>query len=165
MRSLKEIMDEHRGEFDFEEPSEGHFERFLEKLPSENRNRKLIVRIAAALAGVSLILFSVQYYRSAEQVPNNISVLSPEVQETLYYYSMQNTEMLELIKNLETVDQNAVNRINQDLKNYDKNYRYLMEDLNRFPGDPRVINAIIEHHRSKTEMLGHIVVQLNELSV
>ena len=164
MTRLEEIVSKNRNFFDSHEPPEGHFDRFKKRLPSVDASRVWEL-IAAVLVGATLILLSIGYYWNDEIKPSNLSNLSPEIQETLLYYHIQNEAMLEKIQEMEVEHNSSMKKIHEDLKSYDEDYRHLLKDLKSYPDDPRVINAIIENHRAKVEMLGFIVKQMNQMNV
>lgn len=162
MKDIEKIIKSRKEEFDYAEPSEGHFERFKGKLAGEAKRNYFILRIAAVVLAALFISTAIWIYSGLDTNENRITVFSSEVQETIYYYNSLNWEMENQIMEMPLEDRREKKRIQQDLKQYEENYDQLMNDLLKFPNDERVINAIIEYHRSKTEMLEHILDQLEQ---
>lgn len=162
MKDIEKIIKDRKEELDYAEPSEGHFEKFQEKLPGEAKRNFFILRIAAIVLAALFISTAIWIYMDLNTNGNRITVFSPEVQETIYYYNSLNWEMESQIMEMPIEDRREKKRIQNDLKQYEESYDQLMNDLLKFPNDERVINAIIEYHRSKTEMLEHILDQLQQ---
>lgn len=165
MSKIDDLIANNRDQFDFKEPAKGHDKRFMNKLSkSEHFNYRYLIRLAAILISGMLIFTSVYYYRQKiEYSPDRfLSELNPELRKAVYYYENCNSRMIETIENMEFTSPETKTEIFEDIRNYDKDYKDIMDDLKNYPDNDRVINAFIEHYRSKTELLGFIVAQLNE---
>ncbi len=161
MKKIERIIKERKEEFDYAEPSAGHFESFKRKLPNDTMRNFFILRIAAIVL-VALFATTAMWVYLNLATENNIIVFSPEVQETIYYYNSLNWEIENQIMEMPMQDNREKRKIQQDLKDYEEHYNLLLNDLLKFPNDERVINAMIEYHRSKKEMLEHILDQLDQ---
>ncbi len=162
MKAIDKIIKSRREEFDYAEPAEGHFERFKGKLPKQVKKNYLFLRIAAAVMTATFITAAAWIYTDIETTETRITVFSPEIQETIYYYNSLNWQMENQIMEMPLEDNKEKRRIQNDIEKYEENYPQLMNDLLKFPNDQRVINAVIEYHRSKTQILEHILGHLQQ---
>ena len=165
MKELEKIIKSRREEFDYADPPAGHEERFLEKLNSGNKKSYMFLRIAAVFLAAAFISAASYIFLGLNNEENNMNAFSTEIKETIYYYNTLNHEKESRIMAMPMEDKKEKIRIQDDLKKYEEQYDQLINDLRRFPNDPRVINAIIEYHRSKSEMLEHIIYQLQQTNV
>lgn len=161
MDKLKKFFEENRDDFDHLVPPEGHFDRYREK--QEIKKIKpwyLDLRVAATLI-LSVLLTSLTYML----VYNNqgdylIAGADHEMEETIYYYSLINNEMQLEIEQMEFDTKIEKVSILSDIDQYDKNLKPVLKDLKMYPDDERVKHAVIEHLKEKTEMLQHIISQI-----
>ena len=162
MNDLEKQIKNRREEFDNSLPPEGHFERFREKLDLKpKRNFLFSLRIAAAiLAGAIIIGISIYSMGLSNTESKFYASFDQELKETVYFYSTMNAEMEKEINELNFSTETEKHEILRDIKSYDKNINKIKEDLIMFPSDERVRNALIEHHRNKTELLEFIISQI-----
>lgn len=157
MKRIDQIMDSHKDKFDILEPPEGHFIRFQQKLGKGMViSPKWIQRIAAAVFILALISLTLLPFRS-----DGDKNLSAELKETAWFYNSRSDELLSEIQNADFINSSDKHLIMKDIKKFDKEYEIIIEDLKKFPGDERLINAFIDYHRSRTEFLEEILSQIN----
>lgn len=161
MTDLEKLIRENRDIFNDQEPYKGHFKRF--RMKNDRRSgqsyRGYLQIAAAILTGIILATATVSYF----SLTNNrevLSELSPQVQETLYYYDLVSRNMIDEIRAMPISDEHLKKKVLNDVERSDQTYGQLLKDLRKYPGDERVINALIEYHRSRVEMLEYIVRQL-----
>jgi len=140
--------------------------RFMSRLPGKEKNANLYLLRIAAIILVSIFISAATWvYLGIERNEERMNAFSNEIKETIYYYNSLNYEMESEIMAMPIEDNKEKNMIQKDLETYEEQYKQLMEDMRKFPNDERVINAIIEYHRSKSAMLEHILYQLKQRSV
>ena len=163
--NIEKLIRENRDMFDEKEPFPGHLQRFGKKL--ENRPtlpRFYMIRaLAALLAGIILITGGYMYFSRQNENPA-ISGLPEEVQETLYYYDGLTGNMIREIRQLPVGDEMTKKKMLKDIQGNDNDYKRLMSDLRKYPGDERVIHALIEYHRSRAEMIGYILGRIENIN-
>ena len=157
MIRLDQLIDSHRDKLDYLEPEEGHFKRFQDKL-SKGRRASLnwILKIAAVLFIVAFISVNLLLFRS-----ENEDNLPFELKETAWFYNSRSEKLLSEIKSNELMDSSEKQIVINDIHNFEKEYKNILKDLKKYPGDERLINAFIEFHRSKTQFLEEILYQIN----
>ncbi len=162
MTEIEKLVRENREQFDDRSPHRGHFRRFGRKI---QRNAGLettnLLKIAAIFILAMTLTGGGYLYLVREKEKTVISELPEEVKETLYYYNSISGSMITEIKEIRFRDEATKTVLLNDVKSYDKNYGKLISDLRKYPGDERVISALIEYHRSRVEFLQYIVNQLD----
>lgn len=161
MSKLDEFITQNRREFDSHDPPEGHSERFMSKL--ENRRTApwfLNFRIAATLI-IGILVTGVTYQVFVrQQEEKQATGLDEDMKETIYYYTSLNYEMQAEISELDFGSAEEKKSIMNDLEQFDSNYDNLLSEMEMFPDDERVKNAIIEHLRARTNLLKLIISQI-----
>lgn len=148
------------------EPSPEHMKKFMKKLPAEEKvNKFYLLKIAAIVLAAIFISAATWIYIGMQDNDKRMNAFSNEIKETIYYYNTLNYEMENAIMEIPIKDKKEKSMLQKDLDSYDEQYEHLMEDLRKYPNDERIINAIIEYHRSKSEMLEHILYQLKQRNV
>jgi hypothetical protein len=163
---LEEIIKNNLKDFDTDEPSDSHFERFRSKLErSGYRSKKRLYptayKIAAAIiiivmsAGIIRLINS----RRDEGRIKSVSQIPSELCEAEEYYKYQINNKYEAIRKLNFIDRTERRSIISELKDMDSDYRELKKDLGQNPYDERVINAIIGYYMVKLESMDKIIIQ------
>ncbi len=169
MNDLENLIRNNREFFDDKEPEYGHFSRFNKKLNSAKRKLTLFYIQVAAIIVAGIVLGGLSIYIVNLNQPKRVmSSLSEDMKETLYYYNSENLEMLDEFNSLEIKDKEEKRQILDDLSSYDENYKRVMKDLEKYPNDERVLNALIEVHRSRNEFLEFVLIQVkkgNQLNI
>lgn len=166
MSDLEKYIIENRDQFDTEEPNQGHFDRFSERLKQENKPvRRLKFRhVMQIAASVAIILTSgIVIVKSNKGKSKQASVDIPEqYQETQYYYAQQVNYRYDQIEAFEFSEEEEKEMLLKELKEMDEYYHQLLLDLNANPGDDRVISALIKHYQMKMTVMDQIIEQLKQ---
>ncbi|MBN1597577.1 MAG: hypothetical protein JW894_04745 [Bacteroidales bacterium] len=137
----------------------GHRERFADKLDSrlhsESKNRFADYYTAAAsvlvliTTGVIIILL-LKINRQDDEV---LSDVYPELYETeMYYINEISNKMNTLTKHRE-----IKKSVLKDIKEIDKSFITIKEDLEENPGDERLIDAAINTYQIKLELINMVL--------
>ncbi len=157
MNRLDQFIDIHRDKMDILEPDEGHFTRFREKLnKGKNASLKWILRIASVIFIAALVSINLLHFRSKSG--NNLPY---ELKETAWFYNSRSEKLLSEIQNIEFINSSEKHLILKDIRSFDQEYEIILENLKKYPGDERLINAFIDYHRSRTQFLEEILVQIH----
>lgn len=169
MKDLDNIIQENRFEFDSFEPSDGHFERFEQKLNELNSRKKKSFTIGyilkAAVVAILVILSGLWVYDNFESRTNNgiaLNEISPEYGEVEMYYTHLVNQKYSEINQCETLDSTQKGMLMYELGEMDSIYSNLKNDLKTNPNDQRVINAMIQHYQLKVEVMNQILQQLQQ---
>ena len=162
MSRFEEILKQHRDLADYKEPRPGHILRFSRKTGSLNFKERILSAeanklIAAAVIILAIILTGIISGKDDKTAETDIPV---EISEIIYYYESMSDNLIKSILKQKTTDKPEMTRINNDLKAYEKWQTELLSDYSKFPDDERVLNALIEFHKNKAEMLSEIYNQI-----
>ncbi len=173
MEKLENLIRNKRQEFDQAEPSEGHFERFLMKLPDFNHPRKTVfrmktlLRVAAVILIIVAVSFSVNYFNllpDALVKGSTAGELPPELKDVEVYYTSLTGEKLQQIDELATSREEA-DRIRkqamQEVSELKNSNTELQQEYVASGKNERVLDAIVNNYRIISNLLDHII---NELS-
>ena len=170
--SLEKLFKELEGQFDTEEPMEGHQSRFLDKLGaaqgtiSINRKKPTTwwkpLSIAASIVLLCALAIGLPNLNSSteEQLAN----ISPEVSETrLYFTSLIEQQVSELQAASTPETEILVAEALAQLKKLDKNYTKLEQDLID-GGDPNLIlSAMINNFQTRISLLKDVMYQIETI--
>ena len=180
---IEELILENLEALNDNEPMEGHFDRFEEKLKAQHKVRKLnwkgVLKVAAVVIFVMLAANQVSIYFSPEtkgiaglimNKPSNTDItlasVSSEYQEVEFYYTTSiNTglnQWNELSKAGLITDEEQT-MMDDELKEFETMYKNLQSDLAANPNDERVINAMLEFYQVKLSVITMIVNKLEEV--
>ncbi|MHC1704534.1 MAG: hypothetical protein AB9846_11550 [Tenuifilaceae bacterium] len=171
MENLEKFIRANRNSFDEKEPSEGHFERFRQKLEAQKPARKVnlfMVAAAAAFAGIVLtgtlgILYNNSAINKLNKSELSLSVLSPELKEVEDYYLGEINEKYNEISNLSKNSSPEVEtEVNKVINDMNLGYYLLRKELTNNPKQERVVNALIEQYQVRIEMLDQIMLTLQK---
>lgn len=165
MKDIENIIEQNRVNFDSEEPSEAHIDRFRQKLQVHHKKSrwqwKELMKIAAIVAIVMAGSFASYQLRDIKTPHFSFGELSPEYQEVENYFKANIDKQLKVISQLaSSSDSQEQNSIKEELESMDEMYSQLEEELQANPKDERIIQAMIEHFQVKNNILNRIVQQL-----
>lgn len=168
MKELENIFRDHKDEFE-EEPQESHFENFLEKM-NPQKKRSLFERVPTVLKVAVIITFVffsglIGYQiRNLESESLGLSQISPEYREVELFYTSNINSQLGMLKQLGSFDKEQHQSIlSEELNDMDERYAQLKKELELYPDDERVIQAMIEYYQVKTNVLNRIIEQLYQI--
>ena len=158
------------GQFDIEEPTIGHFNRFEAKLSRQIEEDKTIkwnpttwkwLSVAAAV----LLTFGIWFGTSNnEEQGMQLAEVSPEMEEAQSFFVSTINKELESIK-LERNDENTliIDNALRHLEQLELDYNQLTLDLEHTDDDKRIIYAMINNFQQRIEVLQSLLLQLDEI--
>ncbi|NOU62204.1 hypothetical protein [Marinifilum caeruleilacunae] len=170
MKELEKVFREHREVFDDQDPGNDHFENFLGKLNDQQKTKPLFgmsnfLKVAAIIIFVVISVVTGYQIRKM-QTPEHLGLgaVSPEYQEVELFYTSNIDSQLRMIERMGSFDNtDHQNILAEELKEMDKRYNQLKEELKLHPDDDRVIQAMIEYYQVKTNILNRIIEQLYQV--
>ena len=166
MKNLDKIIQNNKLDFDSFEPSEGHLDRFEQKLVEFNNKKNsfsFAYILKAAVIAILVTLSGLWVFDNINQEPDKgiaLSELSPEYNEVEMYYTHLVNQKYSEINQSQSLDSSQKTILVQELKEMDSMYENLKKDLITNPTDQRVINAMIQHYQLKVEVMNQILNQL-----
>lgn len=162
------------------EPLDGHFDRFEEKLKKQNKRQiislNMVLKIAAAVVFVLLITNQAFIYFSSDRKTNintaenkqNVTLASvaPEYEEVEFYYNNAinvGLNQWEGMVEKGMISEEEKKLMDKELNEFGNIYESLQKDLEANPNDERVINAMLEYYQSKLSVINMIVNKLEEV--
>lgn len=161
------------------EPSEGHFERFEEKLAKQHEKRvfswSVVWKVAAAVIFVFLavnqgiIWFASDNENtvaSSGRQEMSLASVSPEYEEVEFFYTGAINDGLARCENMAKaglISEQEQEMMDVELAEFENVYDRLQEDLAASPNDERVINAMLEYYQKKLSLITMIVSKLEEV--
>lgn len=151
--------------FDIYEPTEGHFERFTERLelsardkkPSKERNLKWYL-MAASIA----LVVSLWYNFKPDVAGYELADVSPEMKETQSYFTyVINNEIKEINLQQNTDNKLIIDNALNQVQNLEEAYEKLTIELKNSGFDKRIINAMIFNYQQRIEILQDLLNQIN----
>jgi len=172
MSILEEKIKKNRDLLDGAEPSEGHLDRFLDKLSalhsgeSEKVNRFpgkywKVAAVAAILIGLSVTLYIINPSKNPGQL--NASALPQEIRDAKIYYNNLAEEKLVKISEC-AVSASEASYIQktalEQISLLDSNSVKLESELQKDQNNERLVNALIRNYKTKADLLNDILNRL-----
>ena len=151
--------------FDIEEPTIGHFDRFEAKL-NQNQKPKKKTRLYSfiAIAASIVLFFGIWIGNSYSNQQFELANVSPEMKETQnYFVSTISTELekINLERNSET--EPLINDALEQIDKLDNQYKVLLNELKESTEDQRIIYAIISNFQQRIDVLQSLLAQIEEV--
>jgi len=172
MKTIEELVRSSRNFWDDQEPGDGHFERFSVKLELRRQAmapKRSIVPYLLRAAVVTLLvtlssLWTWDHFIRPDSKRMTLGQVSPQYKEVENYYIHQVSLMQDEIVNTDL--QNSPEQkemLISELQSMDSVYVSLQKELKANPNDERIISAMIEHYKTKLEVMTYIVDQLKAI--
>ena len=164
------IIGERRHEFE-EEPKEGHFDRFSEKLRVQKSKSKApkisaFLKIAAVLIIILLSANLIAYFRNPRKESKVAQVTKNDLGEASFYYT---SKINNGIRDLEKMAGEGIGspkeivQIKHELSEMDSLFVNLRQEYKANPNDERIINAMIEYYQTKLDIVNTIKTDLENV--
>jgi len=169
MDDLEKFVTSHKAEFDSEEPGADLWKRIEADLPVENR-RKIGLKSVLWRAAAVVFIFAAGWAastmigkRSVEVPSSVVDMNTPEIRELIeaeaYYTSMIESRQAEVESYLQE-NPDILRDLKEEFNNLDSAYSALRLDLNENLSQQQIIEAMIQNHRTKVEILNELLKQL-----
>jgi len=170
MDILDKIIVERGHEFE-EEPNEGHFDRFGEKLRMQKTKSKApkisaFLKIAAVLIIILLSANLVIYFTNPKSDPKGGIAIKSDLNEASFYYT---SKISTGIHDLEKMAGEGIGspkeivQIKHELSEMDSLFVNLQQEYRANPNDERIINAMIEYYQTKLDIVNTIKTDLENV--
>ena len=170
MDILDKKIIERRHEFE-EEPNEGHFDRFGEKLRIQKTKSKApmisaFLKVAAVLIIILLSANLVAYFTNPRSDLKGGMVIKSDLNEASFYYT---SKINNGIRDLEKMAGEGIGspkeivQIKHELSEMDSLFVNLQQEYKANPNDERIINAMIEYYQTKLDIVNTIKTDLENV--
>ena len=173
MENIDEIIRNNKELFDTADPKKGHFNRFVDKLKQQKREKPSLISYTFLLKAASIaILVTLSFLwtydnlikSSSEKSGISLSEVSDEYREVEVYYKQQVNLKYGQIRNMD-IFSDSIQRsmLLKELSDMDSIYTNLQDELEANQKDKRIINAMIEHYQLKVDVMNQILLQLEQI--
>jgi hypothetical protein len=170
--TIEELFDKLRGDFDNNEPEQGHQQRFFEKLkatkgvsyiaPQKKIHWFKSLSIAAAIA----LLVTVGFFQlnTDPTINEQVAKISPEASKTQFYFA---SLIEEQIKELNSIKSPETGRIIDDtmiqLKKLELDYAEMEQDLLNGGNSKLILSAMITNFQTRIDLLNEVMIQIENI--
>ncbi len=163
--NLDNIFKKLENQFDIEEPTIGHFNRFESKLnrTSVPKRRYRLLSYVAAAASI-VLLVGVWLGASLSNTGMELAGISSEMEETQSYFLVTIENELSTIENERNSDtEQIINDGLEQLKKLETTYNTLTLELKESSEDKRIIYAMISNFQQRIDILQNLLIQIETI--
>ena len=170
--NIEELFNKLQGEFDVEEPIQGHQQRFLAKLNTSQGvvimapKRKLSWLKYTSIAAAVTLLLTVGFLQlnSTNTIDEQVAEISPEASKTEFYFA---SLIEEQIKELNSEKSPETEKIIEDtmsqLKKLELNYSKMEQDLVNGGNSKLILSAMITNFQTRIDLLKEVMIQIETI--
>jgi len=167
MNKLEDFITKHAEKFNDEDPSEGHFDRFEQRIEQqsvsfrERRPVRLWMKIAAgivilATAGLAIFELSTYDFSGQNSLQQATLGLPDELVEIINIYQQRsNQQVIELNQIAQHCPERSgmISQTEKELTQFDENRDKLVNALQENPSNSRIQAALIQNCKAKESLL------------
>ncbi|NOR26917.1 MAG: hypothetical protein GQ540_00135 [Lutibacter sp.] len=163
--NLEHTFKELENQFDIEEPSIGHFNRFEAKLNSKPTSKKSFKLFSYAAVAASIILMvGVWMGASFSNKGMELAGISSEMEETQSYFITTIQKELSTIENeRNTTTEQLINDALLQINKLENQYQLLTLELKESSEDRRIIYAMISNFQQRIDILQSLLIQIETI--
>ena len=155
-------------QFDIEEPTIGHFNRFEAKLNANTskKSRKKIISIISGIAVAASVILFIGVWIGSNYASKGIELasVSSEMAETQSYFVSTIQKELATIETERTKDtEKVINDGLAQLYKLETQYQALTLELKESAEDKRIIYAMIANFQQRIEVLQSLLIQIDTI--
>jgi len=168
--NLENLFKRLQDDFDFEEPTVGHQERFLEKLNQtrgvatlpRKRNWWRPLSIAASIALVCVL--GLQWFNNEPTIKEQVVEISPEVSETEFYFASLIEEQVQILKQEKSPETaKLVDDTLLKLGELEADYKVLEQELVNGGNSKMLLNAMITNFQIRIDLLKEVLANVETI--
>ncbi len=163
--NLEKIFKNLENQFDIEEPTIGHFNRFetkLNNISTPKKSYRLFSYVAVAASVV--LLFGIWLGASFSNKGMELAGISPEMEETQsYFISVIKTELTTIENERNSDTEKLINDTLEQLKKLENQYATLTLELKESDEDKRIIYAMISNFQQRITILQSLLNQIKDV--
>jgi hypothetical protein len=153
------------GQWDTEEPTLGHHNRFMQRLEGKKKKKFGFMRIASSVAAVVLMVIGfVTVYNNGLTNGLAENKLSPKNRETQQYFAMViNKELAKVEKENSPETKTLVHDALQRMDALDKDYARLQDELAEKGENKKIIHAMITNLQTRVSFLEEVLTRIENI--
>lgn len=163
--NLENIFKNLENQFDIEEPTIGHFNRFEAKLNNSSTTKKSYRLFSyVAFAASVVLLFGFWLGASFSNKGMELAGISTEMEETQnYFVSIIKTELSTIENERNSTTEKLINDTLEQLKKLETQYTTLTLELKESTEDKRIIYAMISNFQQRITILQSLLDQIEDV--
>ena len=149
--------------FDFQEPNNGHLERFQRKLNHPQKRKQTSWKWLSVAASVVLI-FGFWLGSNHQKRQLDLADVSPKMEEVQSYFVStiyQEIKTLEKNRNLET--ETIIEEALEELEELEDSYKVFVKDLTKNGNQKRIIGAMIRNYQKRLDILENTLKRIEKI--
>jgi hypothetical protein len=171
MGHFEDFFEKNKDSFNDQMLPFGHEQRFLRKLDKDRNHNglKLWYGVAAGFIFLAMVsFFAKDFVFNKNFIANNskivsLSDVSKNYREVEEFYQAGVNERIDEFKSLQcNVDKEQQAQIDNELAEFDSNYKNLQEELKKNMNDERIIEAMIVNYETKIRFLELVISQIKQ---
>lgn len=168
--NLDDLFSRLQNDFDFEDPSMGHQERFLEKLNNaqgvaslpQKRTWWKPLSIAASIALVCVL--GLQVFNNQPSIKEQVVEIAPEASETEFYFASLIEEQVQLLKEEKSPETaKLVDDTLAKLQELEEDYERLERELVNGGNSKLILNAMITNFQIRIDLLEEVLANVETI--
>ena len=171
--TLDQLFKRLKNDFDVEEPSANHKQRFLNKLNKNgalqlvkvDKQRRRLLKPLIGVAASIVLLITLFIGSNQNEVSRDLANVSPEMAQTQDFFTTTIAEELSKIENESSPEtQSLIQDALKRMKVLEDDYNNLKNDLLESGDDNRVIYAMISNFQNRIDLLQNTLQQINNIN-
>lgn len=161
---LNSLFEGFNNQWDTEEPTLGHHNRFMERLEGKKKKRFGFMRVAASVAAVAIMVLGfVMVYQNGinNGMANNMSPKNREAQQ--YFAMVINKELAKVEKENSPETRTLVHDALQRMDALEKDYNRLEGELSEKGENKKIIHAMITNLQTRVSFLEDVLTQIENI--
>jgi len=159
------------GDFDFENPKEGHQERFLEKMNRsrgvvslQKKKRNLWKPLSIAASIVVICALSLQVFNIEPSIKERVVEISPEASQTEFYFASLIEEQVQQLRDEKSPEtEQLVDDTLFQLKRLEDDYKNLEQELVNGGDSKLLLNAMINNFQTRIDLLKEVLTTIESI--
>ncbi len=170
-KKIEDVFMELQGQFDVEEPNEGHSLRFLTKLEVGNKGISIKEKTRKnwwgplSIAASLILLFTVGgLYFFSPSVEDQVAEISPEVSKTEFYFANLINDQVKQMQGESTPE---TKKIIEDtmiqLQKLENDYKTMEQDLLKGGNSKLILSAMITNFQTRMDLLQDVLSKIETI--
>ncbi len=161
------------GNFDLEEPRDGHELRFLAKLetrsPTKSNAKKSFIWWKSLAVAASLLLFcsiGLYFLSAPANTKEQLSQISPEAANTEYYFANIIADQIKKMHDKSTPEtEKIIADTMLQLETLDRDYQKMQQDLLEGGNSKLILSAMITNFQTRIDLLNEVLEDIEEIKI
>lgn len=171
-KDLEKLFEELQGQFDIENPENGHQERFYEKLNQpkgiatlQGRKKTIWWKPLSIASSVALILaVGFQLLTKEQSIREQVIEIAPEVSQTEFHFTSLIQEQIQVLENSKSPEnEQLVDDTLKQLKKLETDYKKLEKELINGGNNKIILNAMIINFQTRIDLLQDVLTNIEEI--